>query len=116
MTAWPDTLPACVLDDGYNEQQEVNVAEFAAEVGPPLRRRRSSISTSLIEHLLILDADQVQILLDFYRDDLKDGALPFTRTHPRDQVTEGCFIFTKPPVFTSIAPYWRAAISLRSLP
>jgi len=116
MPSWPDALPLCVLDDGYSEQQEQNVAEFAAEVGPPLRRRRSSIATSLIEHSLILDDEEVEALLDFYRDDLKDGALSFTRTHPRDQVTEGSFIFTKPPVITRVSPYWRAAISLRSMP
>lgn len=115
MPAWPDTLPLCVLEDGYSEQQEQNVAEFAAEVGPPLRRRRSSIATSLIEHSLILDDDQVAALTSFYKDDLKDGALAFTRAHPRDQIT-GSFIFTKPPVITRVSPYWRAAISLRSMP
>ena len=30
MPSWPDALPLCVLDDGYSEQQEQNVAEFAA--------------------------------------------------------------------------------------
>lgn len=120
MPDWPSSLPDCVLDADYQEQPENNLAEFAPEVGPPLRRRRTSINSSLIQAAIVLADDEVDTLLDFYKDDLKDGSLSFTWVHPR--MAEGspteiaCFTFVTPPVLTRIAPYWRAALSLRRMP
>lgn len=116
MPAWPSSLPVCVLDDGYQEAPEQNVAEFATEVGPPLRRRRSSIASSMIQHSLVLDDTELQTLLDFYKDDCKDGAVAFTRTHPRDDLQEISMTFVSPPQVTRLAPYWRVNLSLRQMP
>jgi len=36
-----------------------------------------------MSYSFVFDADQTNALMVFYRDTVKDGTLPFTRTHPR---------------------------------
>jgi hypothetical protein len=113
---WPDDLPTCLLLENYTEQPETNVAEFAAEVGPPLRRRRSSVATALITGSVIWTKAEIGALLEFHRDTLRDGALTFIFTHPRTGDLEE-FIFTSPPVVSPVSDtHWRANLSFRSMP
>lgn len=83
MEAWPVDVPQDASVSGYGESPSRNVASFAPDVGPPIDRRRSSVATSEISCSFIFDDDQTNSLMAFYRDTIKDGTLPFTRTHPR---------------------------------
>ena len=115
---WPDELSQCFLLDGYQETPEANIAEFAAEVGPPLRRRRTSINSSLISATMSLTKAEVVTLLDWYRDDLLDGALAFTHLEPRDELQNAEFIFVTPPTVSVLSPddAWRVTFNLRRMP
>jgi hypothetical protein len=117
--AWPATVTQLVDSSGYRETVERNVVEFAPEVGPPMARRRSSVSSDLISFSTTpVTDDEYDALVGFYRDTLKDGALTFLRTHPRNMdgpMTE--FRFVEPPQWSPIdATYGRIALSLRRMP
>lgn len=117
--AWPSTVTLQVDSSGYRETVERNVVEFTPEVGPPMVRRRSSVSSDLISFSTppVTD-DEYDALVNFYRGTLKDGALTFFRTHPRDAdgpVEE--FRFLEPPQWSLInGTIGRIAVVLRRLP
>jgi hypothetical protein len=117
MTAtWPEDIPQSVLSDGFSEEPERNVVTFAPEAGPPKERRRTSISTDLVSYPALLTFDQWQTLKAWWRDDLMDGVLPFTRTDPLTAETK-TFKFIDPPRPTSVmGMYVRIDVRLRRLP
>lgn len=117
MTAvWPSQVPAKELHAGYAEAPESNIAEFPVEVGPPKSRRRSSVTTALISFEQILSAGEYDALMDFWRDQLKDGVLPFVRVHPRTRAL-ATFRFAAPPGMRALADdVYRVTLQLRQLP
>lgn len=112
--------PAGVTQDfelgSYAERPESNVVEFAPEVGPPMRRRRSSIASALLSFNAILDHAELESLLAWHRDVIQDGALSFMRKHPRAGDYRE-FELTEPPAAAEISPRkYRVKIALRALP
>ena len=116
--AWPATVPQYAQQPSYSEKPERNAAEFRPEIGPPLSRRRTSISSDVIRFETTMTFDQYDDLLEFYREDLKDGTVSFTRKHPRD--TDGpdrVFRFTAEPEFRAAGPdYGVVSLQVRLMP
>jgi hypothetical protein len=83
-TSWPSDVPWQALAEGYGERPHTNKASFQPEAGIAMERRRSSISSEDISYTSVsMTDDEWSELLEFYRDDLKDGTLPMERYHPR---------------------------------
>lgn len=80
--SWPGHINQRVMEGSYTEQPERNVASFAPEVGPPLERRRSSVTTELVSFTGSGTLDEWRALKDFYRITLGDGVASFVRTNP----------------------------------
>lgn len=98
-TAWPGTIPTtAVFDDtNYNETAEDNVATTKPLVGPPLRRRRSSVPNKLITFSTIMTYAQWDLLQTFYDTTLFNGVDFFTRPHPRiPSTTVTCTFESRP--------------------
>ena len=102
VAVWPASLPTLIPTDGYSDEVERNVISFQPEVGPPLERRRSSVSTNLVSYPVNVTLDEFETLKDFYRDDLKDGVLPFTRDDPITEV-QTTYKFAAPPKVTRMS-------------
>lgn len=96
MPSLPSTIPWCAVNSSYSEELERNVLSFQPSVGAPKLRRRSSISDSLISFSRSMTRAQWELLKEFYRTDLQDGALSFTAAHPAD-AGAATFIFTDSP-------------------
>lgn len=116
--AWPSTVPQVATISGFGEKPERNVAEFSPEVGPPMTRRRSGVSTDALQFETTMTFDEWDDLHDFYRDDVKDGTLSFTRKHPRDLGgSDLTFRFISEPSFRAAGPdFGSASISIRKMP
>lgn len=120
MTAtWPGSVTLNANVSGYGEKPEANSIEFAPEVGPPMSRRRTSISTDLLSFDTDpITSDNYDDLIYFYRKTLKDGNLTFFRSHPRNPTGPNMeFKFTDPPQWKSISGLLgRASITMRRMP
>lgn len=114
---WPTTVPLYALA-GMTIQREVNRVEFKPEVGPPKRRRRSSVATELLNFSTRMTIDQYADLDDFHVIDVKDGTLSFMRKDPRDVTGPDVeFEFVDVPVFNAVdGDYGDVTLSLRKLP
>ena len=113
--AWPGTVNQYMRRNNYSEAPEANKASFQPEVGPPIERRRSSISTVLIVGEGRGTRTEWDNLVTFYRTTLLDGALPFTRTNPDTGGTITC-VFTEPPKLISVgARYRHYSLSFRQI-
>lgn len=119
MTAWPGTIPtaALVSDPSYNEDGEDNVAEQKPQVGPPLRRRRSSVPTRMLTFSTIMTFTQWDLLVTFYEQTLFDGTDFFTRPHPRTGSTITCTFQGRPKSGAAIAQNkYQVQMSMRVYP
>lgn len=99
--AWPGTVNQIVNQDSFNEAPERNVISFQPEVGPPIERRRTSISSNVFAFTQWYTSTEYDALVDFYRTTLLDGVLTFTRNHPRTGVS-ATFKFTDVPKIVSL--------------
>lgn len=118
MTAsWP-SVTQYALDGTLSEAPENNLSEFRPEVGPVKRRRRTSVATRLLVFDQLLSFTEFDALMTFYSDTLMDGALTFTRYHPRDiGGTTYEWQFVEPPKLkTSTYTFATVGISLRKMP
>jgi hypothetical protein len=121
--AWPVTVTQFVTSSNYSERAERNVSEFQPDVGPPMTRRRSSVSSDLVtfETATVPDS-QYDDLLYFYRFVLKDGSLTFFRKHPRNNDgTNVEFKFVEAPQWRALSNggsdgLGRISVSLRRMP
>ena len=99
--AWPGTINQRVMYDSYREQPETNKLTFQPEVGPPIERRRSGISTDVISFNGAGTVTEWSNLKTFFRTTCIDGTDTFTRTHPLTG-SSATFKFTEPPRLLSI--------------
>lgn len=114
--AWPSGVPEWALAGSLSERVEVNVAEFQPEVGPPVRRRRTSVPTTLLSFEQVLTPAQYATLYSWYTSTLKDGSLSFNLTHPRTGTATEC-VFVSPPEYSEqTLGALRVSYSLRTLP
>lgn len=116
--AWPGTVPQYAMVSGYQERPERNVVEFRPETGPPLTRRRTSVSSDIISFETLMTLDEYDDLLEFYRYDLKDGSLTFKRKHPRNILgADKTFKFIAEPEMRPAGPtFATVAMQMRLMP
>lgn len=115
--AWPGTVNQIVNPDSFSEAPEQNKASFQPEVGPPIERRRTSISSDVFAFTQWYTSAEYDDLVDFYRTTLIDGVLTFTRNHPRTGVS-ATFKFTDVPKISSLlgGQLYVVSHSLRLMP
>ena len=87
LAAFPSWINQGVLQSGYGETPETNVALFKPEVGPPKLRRRTSLSQDILSCKMWLSSSDWEDFLSFYRFELLDGTQQFTWNHPRAGTT-----------------------------
>jgi len=100
---WPSTLPQAPLLDGYARGEGKAVLRSDMEAGPAKVRRRFTATASPLQYPLLLRPAQLQILRDFWRDDLAMGALAFELPDPQDSGATLLCRFTEEPSWTAIA-------------
>lgn len=115
MATWPATLPQQFRQDGYTRAMPDNLLRSSMDVGPAKVRRRTTANVGPTSGQMLLTYAQKQILEDFYRDDLFDGALPFDFPDWDETVRE--FRFTRPPSFINTGgDQWMVSLNLERLP
>ena len=115
--SWPATLPQLVSVVGYRERPPQTVVRTQMDVGPDKIRQRSSAGTREVQGELDLTEAQVEILDDFFVNDLSHGALDFDWVDPRNQAAYELRFVNRPtyqPVGSSVA--WTASIQLEIMP
>ncbi|CAB5220423.1 hypothetical protein UFOVP233_72 [uncultured Caudovirales phage] len=101
-TVWPATLPAFVLEAGYQEGLEDQTVETQMDAGPAKIRRRFTTSTRRFQVTVQMTPEQAAIFETFYLTTLSGGSLPFDWVHPRTQVAK-TFRFRRPPPTVQVA-------------
>lgn len=100
LATWPSDVTLVFKAESYTERPERNVSSFPVDVGPALEARASSVATDLLSGTIPCQTSaEYESLMDFYRDDLVDGTLPFTRAHPR--TSEASCIFKIEDIYLS---------------
>jgi hypothetical protein len=115
MKVWPAELPNWIMAEGYGEAPAGNIAEFQPEVGPPKRRRRTSIDMVNFSAGFLTNSTGVDALMGFYRDDLADGVLEFQKPHPRTGVTMVCIMSSPPSISALGGDNYRVSMQLMKL-
>lgn len=116
VAAWPGSVNQFVKRDGYGETPERNVVSFAPDVGPPIERKRSAISTTVLSGEGRGTRTEWDALVTFYKTTLNDGVDSFTRLHPDTGASITCR-FTEPPKLTRRgALYCHYSLALRVMP
>jgi len=82
MLSWPTTLPDFALQQGYAEGFRKTVQRSQID-GATKRRKRFNDGPKTLDITVPLTNAEANIFFAFYQDDLADGALSFTKTHPR---------------------------------
>lgn len=114
--AWPETLPASPLVDGYQETLPQTVLRTEMDMGPAKTRRRTTAGVGQITVAYLLTTAETATLESFYRDTLAGGALPFAYRLPRGGGAAVCR-FKKPPALVAVnGKCFRAVLELEVLP
>ena len=94
--AWPGDLPQFALEQGFSLKLSDNTRQTSMDSGPAKTRRRVTADTSQFDITIACTQEQLASFRAFYRDTLKDGALPFDWVDPttRPAMT---FQFVRPP-------------------
>lgn len=82
MPTWPVSLPAVPQLAGLSVSPQSRLVSFGTETGPGKVRRRSTARVQNVSMSLLVTQAQLEDFLEFFRDDLEDGALVFTWTDP----------------------------------
>jgi len=115
--AWPVTVPSEALAEGYSEKPQRNVTSFQPDAGVALERRRASISADDLSYVSThMTDDQFDDLIAWYRDDLLEGVLPFTRNHPRTGDSVTCKFVDAPAIVAVEGLYYKVSINLVRMP
>lgn len=113
MAAWPSTLPAWPLVDGYSEGLEDRRIVFEPEYGPIKARPRTSVPVRTFVAPYMLTTAQAVTLETFYRVTTRASELRFDWVHPRTDAVLAAR-FTKPPEFVAVPrpETWRTVVTL----
>lgn len=79
---WPPGLPCQPEQGTWQETYQSDVVRFQPEAGPPILRRRGTVQTTLAGCTFLLTKEQYVVFRNWYRGDLKGGALRFALPHP----------------------------------
>jgi hypothetical protein len=115
---WPASLPQDVLVDGYGERFPDGKIRTPMETGPAKQRPRFTATVTPLKVTIELPRADVQTLLEFYRDMLGMGSLPFDWLHPRTLATVTMRFAADPPEPKPLpgAQLWSVALDLEILP
>ena len=83
MPTWPNTLPKFALREDYAEGFKSTVVRSKMDTGHTKRRQRFINSPEDLSVTMPLNNAEIAIFKAFYEDELGNGALSFTYTHPR---------------------------------
>lgn len=115
MAVWPSTLPAPFLSS-LQETPPNNVIRSSMDVGPAKVRRRTTANVRNLSFNLMLTPAQVEILDEFYLDDVSGGVLEFDYEHPRTGQSVSAR-FTEPPQYQEReGVVYSVSVSLEILP
>ncbi|HYD17056.1 MAG TPA: hypothetical protein VEF76_01090 [Patescibacteria group bacterium] len=116
MPIWPETLPQSPLSEGFREMPPDVLARSEMDTGPAKLRPRTSAGCAKLEVTYILSREEVEMLSDFYNEELMWGALAFSFPHPRLEEPADCR-FRQPPSYTAInGDFFKVACQLEVLP
>lgn len=117
MPAWPTELYDCILKGSLKERAANNTIRTNMDVGPAKIRRRTTANVRPLSFVLKLKSPQVDVLLDFYKDDLYSGSIEFDFVHPRTSEACTCRFTGEPPEYQDQeAVLYDMPISLEILP
>jgi hypothetical protein len=115
--SWPPTLPAFVLQEGFEENLPDGKIETQMDVGIAKMRRRYTAAPSSVNVSIYITVDQYQIFRDFYINTLGMGSKRFLRPNPITGAVEE-YRFRNPP--PTIRPYggggFTCSMNLERLP
>lgn len=80
---WPNTLPAYVLESGFQERLQDQVVESQMDSGPAKIRRRFTKAIRFFACQMLMTPEQTTTFETFWQTTLKGGSLPFDWVHPR---------------------------------
>ncbi len=117
MAAWPASLPDFALQQGYVEGFRNIVQRSEMSSGATKRRKRFTDAPRIMDIVVPLTSAEVDIFIDFYENDIADGALSFTKTHPRLNTTQ-TFVFRADldPLITEGGDNYLLTLKLEILP
>ena len=119
MPTWPASLPQKPLLTGFQIAAQSMVIAFGTEVGPGKIRRRTTARVAGLPFSFHVNATKLATFIDFFEDDLEDGALAFDMTDP---VVGGTASFriapSDPPYVASVVGnnLWLVSLQLQRLP
>ena len=128
---WPAPLPQRVLVEGFTEKPPVYVIRSQPKTGPAILRRFTSGAIRPLTCSVPLLMWQVELLDQFFVDDLAGGLWPFRFPHPRlddvtiatidgQEITIGTTVIVRmvePPSYTATGPVtFEAALNLEIMP
>lgn len=119
MATWHASLPQCFLHAGRETTYESPVAEFAPDIGRPIRVRRASDDMRIIGGTMVMTSAQKNAFWTWWADDVGRGLSSFffpDPDNPGSDVTVE-FVSSTPPTFRSISPGRHSVdLSFRVLP
>ena len=115
MPTWPTTgnFPQCPTPGTWQRQRESNLLAFQPDVGPPLVRKRSTVSTITVSFSIIVTTAQLQTLDTFFEDDCCEGAIKFDWKNPETGVVEEWAFVDPPAVQKPFRDKYEAQLRLR---
>jgi hypothetical protein len=115
MVAWPNTLPAPLLDS-FSESPPDNILRTSMDKGPDKVRRRTTADVRPVAFSLMLTKAELQTLDDFYVVTTFSGSVEFDFEHPRTLATVSAR-FVEPPAYSERGGVaYLASVSLEILP
>ncbi|SRR5579885_457714 len=113
---WPTNVCWMPQPGTFTETPVPSKATYPVEAGPAKNRARTTALCFNNEWTIVLDNVSRQALLDFYRNDLKNGTLSWEKAHPYDGDVRS-WQFADEPQFAAYSPKkFTAKLSLMQLP
>lgn len=114
MPQWPLALVQCPIL-GWKEQALENVIEFDPDVGPPRRRRRSTLAGYQVSVQYRLSKAQLATFWSFWEVGLRDGVLEFDWPHPRyNGALRKAYIMGPPQISQATNNLYIVALTVRA--
>ena len=118
LATWPAGVTLSFKENDYREKPDRNIDAFPVDHGPALENRATSVPGVLISGTIPCgSSDEYDDLVEFWRDDLLDGSLHFTRAHPRTGTATQEFKFESAPELSKVwSDIHEVAVTLRYFP
>lgn len=100
---WPSSLPDEPLQQSFSIAGGSGAIASPMDVGPPKRRRRSTLEYETIRVAFVLSIEQIVTFRAFFTDTLKAGTLPFVFKHPIDGDDQRAQIVLSDPPYSITA-------------